>query len=135
MSTSATARIPAHKLRCTLAYVDEHIADDLRVGALARLVAMSAFHFAHAFREATGTPPHRYVVERRIERAKSLLRDTGLTLDEIAHRIGYSCQSHFSVAFRKTVGVSPSAFRRRPEAAAKSQLRERGRHGIRSAPA
>jgi AraC family transcriptional regulator len=106
------ARIPAHKLRCTLAYVEAHIAGDLRVEALARAVGMSAFHFAHAFRQATGVPPHRYVMEKRIARGKDLLRETELTLDEIAQRVGYSSQSHFSVAFRKTVGIAPSAFRR-----------------------
>ena len=106
-----TARMPAHKLRWTLAYVEQHIAGDLRVEALARAVVMSAFHFAHAFRQATGVPPHRYVIEKRIARSKQLLRETELGLDEIARRIGYSSQSHFSVAFRKTVGIAPSAFR------------------------
>lgn len=106
------ARIPAHKLRCTFAYVEEHIAGDLRVEELARVVGMSTFHFAHAFRQATGLPPHRYVMQKRIARGKDLLRETALSLDEIAQRVGYSSQSHFSVAFRKTVGIAPSAFRR-----------------------
>ena len=108
------ARIPVHKLRCALAYVETHLAGDLRVQELARAVGMSTFHFAHAFRQAAGMPPHRYVMDRRIARGKSLLRGTVLTLDEIAQRVGYSSQSHFSTAFRKTVGIAPSAFRRQP---------------------
>ena len=108
------ARIPAHKLRSAIAYVEQHIAGDLRVDELARVVGMSAFHFAHAFRQATGIPPHRYVIDKRIARAKQLLVDTELTLDEVAQRIGYSSQSHFSVAFRKIAGITPSAFRRQP---------------------
>jgi AraC family transcriptional regulator len=73
---------------------------------------MSAFHFAHAFREATGVPPHRYVIQRRIERAKQLLRGSELSLTEIAQRVGYSSASHFSVGFRKMTRVAPSEYRK-----------------------
>jgi AraC family transcriptional regulator len=128
-----TARIPAHKLNRTLAHVEEHLAGDLRVAALARVAGMSAFHFAHAFRDATGMPPHRYVMEKRIARAKALLRDTALTVDEIAHRIGYSSQSHFTVAFQRAVGIAPSEFRKPPDANANSQIFERRREGGRVA--
>ena len=135
MLIQPVARIPAHKLRSARAYVEAHIAGDLRVEALAQLVGMSAFHFAHAFRQATGTSPHRYVIGQRIERAKGLLRETSLTLDEIAQRTGYSSQSHFSVAFRKAVGMAPSAYRKRPEAKVNSQVFERGFERSPTAPA
>ena len=135
MLIQPVARIPAHKLRTARAYVDSHIAGDLRVDALAQAVGMSTFHFAHAFRQATGVSPHRYVMAMRIERAKAMLRETTLTLDEIAQRIGYSSQSHFSVAFHKAVGVAPSAFRKRPEAKVNSQVFERGFERSRTAPA
>jgi AraC family transcriptional regulator len=105
--------MPPHKLRRARAYIDAHVAEDLRVESIARSVDMSPFHFAHAFRQATGMPPHRYVVEQRIEHAKALLRDTRLPLAEVAQRVGYSSQSHFSVAFHKALQLTPSEFRRR----------------------
>jgi AraC family transcriptional regulator len=108
-----TLRIPPHKLREAEDYINAHLADRLQVAAIARAVGMSPFHFAHAFREATGMPPHQYVVRRRLERAKALLASGSLSLGEIAQRVGYSSQSHFSVAFHKALGVAPSLFRKR----------------------
>lgn len=106
--------ISPHKLRLAKAFIQENLADDLAVDAIARAVGMSAYHFAHAFRAATGVPPHRYVMQRRMERAKSLLRGSELTLTEIAQRVGYSSASHFSVGFRKLTQVAPSAYRKSP---------------------
>jgi len=104
--------MPPHKLRLAQDYVEEHLAEDLGVEALAATVGMSPFHFAHAFRTATGVPPHKYVMARRMERAKSLLLATRLPLVEIAQHVGYSSQSHFCVGFRRQAGVSPSGFRK-----------------------
>ena len=108
----ATVRMPAHKLRVARAYVQDHLADDLSVRTLARTVGMSEFHFAHAFRATTGLPPHRYVLEQRLGHAKSLLRDSELPLADIAARVGFSSQSHFSVAFHRHAGITPREFRK-----------------------
>lgn len=104
--------ISPHKLRLARAFIQENLAEDVSVEGIARAVGMSAFHFAHAFRAATGIPPHRYVMERRMERAKALLRGSELTLTEIAQRVGYSSASHFSVGFRKLTQVAPSDYRK-----------------------
>ena len=104
--------MPPHKLRLVKAHVEGNLAEDLSVEALARLAGMSPFHFAHAFRAATGMPPHKYVVQRRMEEAKALLMETDLTLAQIAHRVGLSQASHLSVAFHKATQVTPSAFRK-----------------------
>jgi AraC family transcriptional regulator len=111
------ARAPAisispHKLRLANAFIQENLSEDLSVEGIARAVGMSAFHFAHAFRAATGVPPHRYVMQRRMERARALLRGSELTLTEIAQRVGYSSASHFSVGFRKLMHVAPSDYRK-----------------------
>jgi len=73
---------------------------------------MSAFHFAHLFKQTTGLSPYRYVIELRLERAKSLLRSTELPITEIAQQVGYWNNSHFAVAFHRATGVTPRDFRR-----------------------
>lgn len=111
-SGATAVRMSPHRLQRVKAYVDENLAEDLSVEALARVAGMSPFHFAHAFSSSTGLPPHRYVVQRRLERAKSLLSDTDLSLTQIAHSIGFSQPSHFCVAFQKATQLAPSAFRK-----------------------
>jgi AraC family transcriptional regulator len=107
-------RISAHKLRHAKDYVEENLGEDLTVQAIARAAAMSPFHFAHAFSAAEGMPPHQYVMRRRLQKAKSLLRTTDLTLAQIAQRVGYASASHFCVAFQKATQVPPGAYRRAP---------------------
>jgi AraC family transcriptional regulator len=107
-----TSGMPLHKLRQAKAYIDANLGEDLSVDAIARIVGMSPFHFAHAFRASMGQPPHKYVMQRRMDEAKSLLRGSSLTITEIAQRIGYSSPSHFCVGFHKLTRVSPSEFRR-----------------------
>jgi AraC family transcriptional regulator len=108
----APVSISPHKLRLAKAFIQENLAADLAVDAIARAVGMSAYHFAHAFRAATGVPPHRYVMQRRMDRAKALLRSSELTLTDIAQRVGYSSASHFSVGFRKLTQLAPSDYRK-----------------------
>jgi AraC family transcriptional regulator len=105
-------RISSHKLRIAKAYIEENLGADLAVEVIARAAGMSAFHFAHAFSDAVGMPPHRYVMRRRLEMAKALLRETQLPLGQIAQRVGYSSASHFSVGFQKLMQLSPSEYRK-----------------------
>ena len=104
-------RLSPHKLRCAVDYIEDNLGSPLSLAAIAGAVALSPGHFAHAFREATGVSPHRYVVERRVERAKGLLRHSGLPITEIADRVGCSSNSHFSVLFHRVTGVTPRQFR------------------------
>jgi len=64
------------------------------------------------FKHSTGLPPHRYVVRRRVERAKVLLADTELTIAAIAGRCGFSHHQHLAASFSQLVGTTPSRFRR-----------------------
>lgn len=73
---------------------------------------MSKAHFARCFRAAFGIPPHRYVLSRRIERAKALLRDTEASVTDIAFRTGWNSLGTFTRVFRDIVEESPMAFRR-----------------------
>lgn len=71
----------------------------------------SQFHFARAFKAATGETPHKYLIQRRMERAKVLLTVTQLAIAEVAYRVGFSNQSHFTTHFRKATGVTPKDYR------------------------
>jgi AraC family transcriptional regulator len=92
-------------------YIEDHLAEELSIAQLAALVPMSQFHFARIFKAATGEPPHRYVLNRRIERAKVLLSATQLSITEIAYQAGFSSQSHLIAQFRKSLGITPKQFR------------------------
>lgn len=94
-------------------YIEANLAEELTIADLAGLIPMSQFHFARAFKAAIGEPPHRYVTQRRIEQAKVLLSVTKLSVAEVAYRVGFSNQSHFTAQFRKIAGVTPKHYRDR----------------------
>jgi AraC family transcriptional regulator len=100
------------RLRRAIDFMAEHAAEDLALDDLAASVDLSAKHFARAFRQSTGIPPHRWLIERRIDRAKAMLVEGDLSLAEIALACGFADQSHFTAAFRKSVGATPGGFRR-----------------------
>lgn len=112
MAAQPTAqRTARHLLRARdhadLAYADP--ATD--VPAMARRAHVSTAHFARSFKEAFGETPHQYLQTRRIERAQELLRLTELTVGEVCAAVGYTSLGSFSATFKRTVGVSPTAFR------------------------
>jgi transcriptional regulator GlxA family with amidase domain len=87
------------------------------VRRLARISRVSEAHFARSFKEAFGVPPHRYLLTRRIERATALLRDTDLSVTEIAFQTGWGSLGTFGRIFRDVTGESPGAMRARERAA------------------
>ena len=93
------------------------------VHRLAAVSGVSEAHFARSFKQAFGLPPHRYLLTRRIERAKALLRDTDLPIIEIAFQTGWSSLGTFGRIFRDITGESPTELRDR-EKSAEHQLGE-----------
>jgi transcriptional regulator GlxA family with amidase domain len=83
------------------------------VRRLARVSGVSEAHFARSFKEAFGVPPHRYLLTRRIERATALLRDTDLSITDIAFQTGWGSLGTFGRTFRDIAGLNPSAIRER----------------------
>lgn len=81
------------------------------VERLARVSGASKAHFARSFRDAFGVPPHRYLLTRRLERAKALLRDTDLPITEIAFQTGWKSLGTFGRIFRDVTGKSPGQLR------------------------
>jgi AraC family transcriptional regulator len=99
-------------LRRVLAYVEEHLAEEIAVADLANVACLSIFHFTRAFAAAKGVPPHRYVSQRRLENAKAMIAMGRTSLDEIALDSRFSSQSSFTRAFRRATGKTPAEYRR-----------------------
>lgn len=94
-------------------YVMAHIAENLCIERMASQVAMSPDHFARVFKATFRQSPHTYVVEQRLEVARSALRQTPMKpIAEIASAVGFSSQSHFTAAFRHKTGTTPARWRR-----------------------
>jgi transcriptional regulator GlxA family with amidase domain len=87
------------------------------VARLACVSGVSEAHFARSFKDAFGVPPHRYLLTRRLERAKTLLRDTRLSVTEIAFQTGWGSLGTFGRTFRDVTGESPIELREREKAA------------------
>jgi AraC-like DNA-binding protein len=94
-------------------YIDSHLQENIALEVLAEIAQLSVHHFARAFRQTLGIPPHNYMVQRRVEHAQHLLRNTDLPLSEIAIVAGFTDQSHLARHFRTITGVSPSLARHR----------------------
>jgi transcriptional regulator GlxA family with amidase domain len=97
--------------------------EDWPVRRLARVSAVSEAHFARSFKQAFGLPPHRYLLTRRIERATALLRDTDLSITEIAFRTGWASLGTFGRTLRDVTSENPGAIR----ASWRTTAREPGR--------
>jgi AraC family transcriptional regulator len=98
--------------RTVTAYIEEHLAEAISLHVLAKLVDLSPYHFCRAFKQSFGIPPHRYHVNRRIERAKTLLAERASSVTDVALEVGFSETSSFSAAFRHTTGTTPTEYRR-----------------------
>jgi AraC-like DNA-binding protein len=99
------------RFKLVLDYIEEHLDHDIGLFGLASLAGLSVTHFAHAFKATYQVPPYRYILERRIARAKVLLCTTNETIATIAARVGFPSQSRFSQLFSRLSGMTPSNYR------------------------
>jgi len=99
------------RLRRVRDYIEAHLDEDLSLTVLADIACLSPYHFSRSFKEAAGAGPQRYVIRRRLERAKRLLRQTHQPLAMIAQEAGFADQSHLNSIFRREMGVTPGRFR------------------------
>ncbi len=92
-------------------HIDANLDSSLTMLELATIAGLSVSHFARCFRRSVGLPPHSYVKQRRVARARALLEATDLPVAEIALVLGFADQSHFTRRFREVTGVPPGAYR------------------------
>jgi AraC family transcriptional regulator len=99
------------RLQRVLDYIEAHLDDGLTLTDLAGVACLSPYHFSRSFKLAVGVGPQRYVMRRRLDRAKTLLRRSRKPLAVIAQEAGFADQSHLSSIFRREMGVTPGRFR------------------------
>jgi len=119
-TTPATARpfrggLPVWQQKRVVEFIEEHLAEEISLAALAELVDLSLYHFARVFKQSFGAPPHRYHMARRMDRARSLLQRPALSVTQIGIEIGFRETSSFTTAFRKFTGLTPTEYRRHRE--------------------
>jgi AraC family transcriptional regulator len=107
------APLPGYTLRQALSYIEENLATNLPLAEMAALCAMSVSHFKQMFRRTTGVPVHRYIIQRRVQRAESMLLSTTASISDIALATGFAHQSHLALHMKRTIGFSPAAVRSR----------------------
>src|ERR671921_1601730 len=102
---------PARHLLRAKDLADHRYAEPLTVDDLARAAGLSRAHFSREFRKAFGESPHGYLLTRRLERAAALLRSTDRSVAEICFSVGLQSVGSFTTAFKRTYGVTPTAYR------------------------
>ena len=112
-STSTQNVVPKHgslttsQVRQAIDYVQAHLDQDLSLAQIAAAISISPTYFSRLFKRATGSSPHQYVIQQRVERAKELLKTTDLAIANVALQVGFSSQSHLTQHFRRLTGVTP----------------------------
>ena len=117
---SKPGSLPAWKERRVKELMRQELANKLSLERLATECNLSIRHFTRAFRSSTGVSPHRYLLDLRLEKARQLLCDPAVPLQEVAMACGFADQSHFTRAFGAVEKRSPGVWRR--EHAAESYL-------------
>jgi len=110
--SSRTAMLHQQHLFRVQELIESRLEADVTLPALASEVGYSRSHFLRMFHATTGMTPHRYVLNRRIERARRLLGETDMSIGQVAYGCGFSSQSHLTLAFRKVCGLTPGEYRR-----------------------
>lgn len=93
-------------------YLTENFAHNISLDTLSKIAYLSPFHLLRAFRQSLGLPPHEYLINLRVKRAKQLLA-AGRRLAEVAYETGFCDQSHFNRQFKRLVGVTPGHYRKK----------------------
>jgi AraC family transcriptional regulator len=99
-------------LRRVIDHIHDHVAEKLSLEALANIAGLSTWHFCRMFKQSTGMPPHQYLAQVRIERARELLLHTPLPIGDIAFGTGFDSPSRFSQFFRQHMRCTPQEYRR-----------------------
>jgi AraC family transcriptional regulator len=99
------------QLQQAIDYIHAHLDRDLSLSQIAQVINISPTYFASLFKRATGTSPHQYVIQQRVEQAKLMLSKTDMAIADIALQVGFSSQSHLTQQFKRLTGVTPKQVR------------------------
>jgi AraC-like DNA-binding protein len=94
-------------------YIESELSNPISLQDLAAVAGLSACHFARAFKRSTGVPPHRYLMDLRVDKAVALIQGTDRPLADIALEVGFCDQSHFSRLIVRAKGLTPRELRRK----------------------
>jgi AraC family transcriptional regulator len=111
IANSIGGMTPSTLRRC-IALMEARLERDLRLDELAREAGLSTSHFIRSFRESTGKTPYQFLLERRVQRAQTLMRDPRASLAKIAISSGFADQHHLARVFRHITGITPTTYRR-----------------------
>jgi AraC family transcriptional regulator len=109
---SGSPSLPGYKLRQITDWIAAHVAEDFDLAQLAAQAGLSKFHFQRLFKSAVGVSPSRHQINLRMNVARQLLRETKMSVVDVALEVGYANPGHFSQLFRRETGLSPSDYRR-----------------------
>lgn len=93
-----------------IGYIDEHIAEDLSLEKLAEYVSFSTFHLSRMFKRYTGTTLNKYIITKRIDKAKLLLK-SNMTITNVSKEVGFNNYNHFYRTFKTATGLSPADYK------------------------
>jgi AraC family transcriptional regulator len=105
------AAMPGRTLKAVLGYIEDNLGRDLGLGEIAGVAGLSVSHFKTVFRKSLGTPPHQYLIRRRVERAAMQLRRGRIPIEQIALENGFCHQSHLALHTRRVLGLTPQELR------------------------
>jgi AraC family transcriptional regulator len=109
--TSLDRKLTYAQLQQALDYIHAHLDEDLSLVQIAEVINISPTYFASLFKRTTGIAPHQYIIQQRVEQAKSLLSKTDLSITDIALQVGFSSQSHLTQQFKRLTGITPKQAR------------------------
>ena len=109
--TSGNRSLTNSQLQQAIDYIHTHLNRDLSLAELASIVNISPTYFASLFKQAMGISPHQYVIQRRVEQAKMMLKRTDLAIADIALQVGFSSQSHLTQQFKRVTRLTPKQIR------------------------
>jgi AraC family transcriptional regulator len=109
----AKGGLSAFDLKRAIAMIESSSDETPTLADLAKEVGVSRFHFSRAFKQSTGMTPHVFIARRRLDHSADMLRSTNMSATEIALECGFGSSSHFTIAFKRAFGASPTEYRRR----------------------
>jgi AraC-like DNA-binding protein len=109
--TSGNHKLARPQITRVVSYIEDNIVQPLCLLELSEVAGLSRVQFVRQFKEATGQPPHAYILQRRIQRAKELLKNSDSTIVSVALDLGFCNQNHFTRVFSKFAGMTPGRWR------------------------